>query len=110
MPISTLMGQVKTNYVILNHYYVIGKYKENHFLKTENFGEIFFEVANNLFGLYTVYLQIYFRVFFNLLKPVTELIADKYLAESECKKVITKLKKKINKGCLLVILTLGLDC
>ena len=69
---------------------------ENHFLKTENFGEIFFEVANNLFVLYIVYLQIYFRIFFNLLKPVTELIADKYLAESVCKKVISKLKKKIN--------------
>ena len=110
LPISTLMDQVKTNYVILNLYYVVGNYKENHFLKTENFGEIFFEVANNLFGLFTVYLQIYFRVFFNLLKPVTELIADKYLAESGCKKVITKLKKKISKGFLLVILTLGLDC
>ena len=88
LPISTLMDQVKTNYVILNLYYVIGNYKENHFLKTENIGEIFFEVANNSFGLYIiVYLQIYFRIFFNLLKPVTK---------SGCKKIITKLKNNNN--------------
>ena len=76
------MDQVKTNYIILNLYYVIGDYKENHLLKTGNFVEIFFEVANNSFGLCVVYLQIDFRVFFNLLKPVTELITDKYLVES----------------------------
>ena len=40
----------KTNYVILSLYYVVSKYTENNLLKTENFGEIFFEVANNLFA------------------------------------------------------------
>ena len=100
LPISTLIDQVKTNYLILNIYYVVGDYKENHFLKTENIGEIFFEVANNSFGLYVVYLQVYFRVFFNLLKPVTK---------SGCKEVITKLKKIIIRF-LLVTLTLGLNC
>ena len=94
------MDQVKTNYLILNIYYVVGDYKENHFLKTENIGEIFFEIANNLFGLYVVYLQDYFRVFFNLLKPVTE---------PGCKEVTTKFKKIIIRF-LLVILTLGLNC
>ena len=82
MLIATLMDQVKTNYIILNLYYVIGDYKENHLLKTGNFVEIIFEAANNSFGLHVVYLQIDFRVFFNLLKPVTELITDKYLVES----------------------------
>ena len=97
LPISTLVDQIKTNYVILNLYLFVGDYKENHFLKTENFREIFFEVANNLFGLYVIYLQIYFRVIFNLLKPVTELIVNKYLAKSGCLKVITKFKKKKKK-------------
>ena len=96
MPIATLMDQVKPNHVILNIYYVVGDYKENNLLKTENFWEIFIKVGNNLSGLYVVYLQIYFRVFFNLLKPVTELITDKYLAEFGCKNVTTKLKKKKN--------------
>ena len=57
------MDQVKTNYIILNLYYVIGDYKENHLLKTGNFVEIIFEAANNSFGLHVVYLQIDFRVF-----------------------------------------------
>ena len=113
LPASTLVDQIKINYVTLNLYYVVGDYKENHFLKTENFREIFFEVANNFFGLYVVYLQIYFRVIFNLLKPVTaELIVDKYLAESGCLKVITKkkkTKKTKKKRFLLVVLTLGLN-
>ena len=50
-------------------------------MRTGNYGEIFFEIANNLFGVYIVYLQTYFRVFFNLLKPVTEVIMDYYLSE-----------------------------
>ena len=93
LPIATLMDQAKTNYAILNLCYVLGDYKENKLLKTENFGEIFFEVGYNSLGLYVVYLQIYFRVYSNFLKPVTELITDKYLAESGCKKVTTKLKR-----------------
>ena len=96
MPIATLMDQVKTNYAILNLYYVVGNFKEINLLKIENFGEIFIEAANNSFGLYVVYFKTYVRVFFNLLKPVTELITDKYLADSRHKKVTTKLKKIIN--------------
>ena len=63
---------------------------------TENFGEIFFEVANNLFGIYVAYLQTYLRVFSNLLKPVTRLITDEYLSEHRCKKAVSKIKKRIN--------------
>ena len=48
---------------------------------TENFGEIFFEIASNPFGVYIFYLQIYLRMLFNLLKPVAEKVVDDYLAQ-----------------------------
>ena len=35
---------------------------------TENFGEIYFEAANNAFGIYVTYIQIDLRVYFNFLK------------------------------------------
>lgn len=79
--ISYLMNQVKTKSVSLYLYYVVGifqrvtqeqKILEMYYVvgnfskgdaRTENLGELFFEVANNSFGLYVVYLQIYFKVF-----------------------------------------------
>ena len=47
---------------ILEMYYVVGNFSKGD-ARTENLGELFFEVANNSFGLYVVYLQIYFKVF-----------------------------------------------
>ena len=73
--ISYLMNEVKVNRVIFNLYYVVGNFPHCH---GENIGEIFFEVANNLFGLHVVFVQIYLKGFFNLMKPITELVTDKY--------------------------------
>lgn len=39
-----------------------------------------------------VYLQTYLKVFFNLLKPFTELITNNFLSDHGCKKAVTKLK------------------
>ena len=46
--------------------YLVGEYAGNGRC-TENFAEIFFEIASNAFGVYISYLQIYLRIFFNLL-------------------------------------------
>ena len=73
--ISYVMNEVKVNRVIFNLYYVVGNFPHCH---GENIGEIFFEVANNLFGLHVVFVQIYLKGFFNLMKPITELVTDKY--------------------------------
>ena len=61
--INNLVRQVKANAVILNLYYSFFNY-----LKSENLGEIFEEVANNSFGLLVIFIQVYFRVCFNKLK------------------------------------------
>ena len=64
---------------------------------TENFGEIFFEIANNPFGVYIFYLQIYLRMFFNSLKPVIEKVVENYLAEHcPSKQTVSKIKKRLN--------------
>ena len=83
LPIYNMMDQVNTMWVVLNIYYLFGSYIEK---KTENPGEIFYEVANSPFGLYMFYLKIYLRVYFNLLKPVTKAITDNYLSELQCSK------------------------
>ena len=93
LPICSLMDQVKTRSVALNLYYSVGDYARNDIMRTENFGEIFFEISNNPFGVYIVYLQIYFRVSFNLLKSVTEVLIDNYLFEHACKETVSKIKK-----------------
>ena len=62
----------------------------------ESSGEIFYTVANNPFGLYIFYLDIYLssNLYFNLLKPVSEAITDNYLSEHCCGKEVSKRKKK----------------
>ena len=87
LPICSLFYQVKTRSFMLNLFYLVGDHASNDIVKTENFGEIFFEIAKNPFGVYIVYLQTYFRVFFNLLKLV---IMDNYLLNTRVKKLFQK--------------------
>ena len=49
--------------VVLSLCYLVREYAGNG-KWTENFGEIFFEIANNPFGVYIFYLQIYLRMSF----------------------------------------------
>ena len=43
------------------------------------------------------YLEIYPRVYFDLLKPVSEAITDNYLSEDRCsKEKVSEVKKRIN--------------
>ena len=79
LPTCVLMEQVNGRSV-LNLYYLVGEYAGNG-NRTENFGKIFFENANSPFGVYIFYLQVCLRMFFNLLKPVTEKVVENYFAE-----------------------------
>ena len=54
LPVSNLMKIVKTKSVVLNLYYVVGDSGKNDIMRTENFGEIFFEVAHNSFGTFVL--------------------------------------------------------
>ena len=74
------MEIVSADTVVLNVYYLAGEYKS----KTENYGEFFFEIASNSFGVYIFYVQIYLRVFLNLLKSVTKIMIDNYLSAHCC--------------------------
>ena len=97
LPICELMKQVNARSVVLNLYYLVGEYAGNSKM-TENFGETFFEIANNPFGAYIFYLQIYLRMLFNLLKPVTKKVVDNYLAEHcSSKQTVSKIRKRLKK-------------
>ena len=61
----------------------------------ENFGELFVKIGNDSFGLYILFLLIYFKVFLNALSDVTDLVTENYLLEHEIKKDIGKVKQKI---------------
>ena len=93
-PVGELMELVNAKAIVLNINYLVGEYQS----KTENFGEVCFEIANNSFGVFIFYVQIYLRMFFDLPKPVTEIVIDNYLAEHRySSQNVSKAKKKIKK-------------
>ena len=84
-----LMNKTNAKSVVLNLYYLV-----DNFSLAENFGELFIEIANNSFGLYVLFLQIYFRVFLNALSDITNIVTENYLVEHEIKKDIGKVKQR----------------
>ena len=90
------MEQVNVRSVVLNLYFLVGEYAGNG-KWTENFGEILFEIAKNPFGVYISYLQMYLRMFLNLLRLVTEKVVDSYLVERcSSKQKVSKIRKRLN--------------
>ena len=65
-----LMKYFNARYIVLNIYYLVGNYISH---LTENFNEIFSEIANTPFAVYVLFVQIYLRMYFNLLKPVMKI-------------------------------------
>ena len=65
------MERVNSRPIVLNLHYLVEEYAGNG-KWNENFEEILFEIANNPLSVYIFYLHVYLRMFFNLLKPVTE--------------------------------------
>ena len=91
-PVGELMDLVNANAVVLNIYYLVGEYQS----KNENFGKVSFKIGNNSFVVYVFYVQTYLRMFFNLLKVVTEMVIDNYLVEHCCSSQnVSKMKKNI---------------
>ena len=88
--ISMLMNEANEKAVVLNLYYLV-----DDFSLAENFGEFFIETVSNSFGLYILFRQINFRVFWNALSDVTNLVTENYLLEHEIKKDIGKVKQRI---------------
>ena len=84
------MNEVDTKSAVLNLYYLVDDFRS-----TKPFGELLIELANNSFGLYIVYLQIYSRVFLNNLRDVTDFITESCLLEVEIKKNVGVTKQKI---------------
>ena len=70
-----LMKYLNTQCAVLNIYYMIGNYVH----RTENFNEVFCEIANDSFDVYVLFLQNYLRMFFNLLKLITEVAIENCL-------------------------------
>ena len=85
------MKHFNTLCVVLNICYLVGNYSS----KTKQFGEVFYELANGPFGVYISYLQIYLRMFFNLLKLTTEVVIENCLRnKSPSMFCIKQLKQK----------------
>ena len=66
-----LMKYFNARYIVLNIYYLVGNYISH---LTENFNEIFSEIANTPFAVYVLFVQIYLRMYFNLFKLVTDIV------------------------------------
>ena len=76
-------------------------------LETENFWEIFLEVANNAFSVYIIYLQMYLRVYFNFLKPITGIIASCYMSEMSHIVIVQKERRFVYKTLLSFYIACG---
>ena len=77
---------------VLNLYYLVGNYGD----RTESFfHELFVEIANTPFAVYILFIQIYLRMYFNLTKPITEIVIENCLMKkspSICR--VKELKQK----------------
>ena len=71
-----LMKYLNSRYVVLNIYYLVGNYVSH---LTKNFNEIFSEIANTPFALYVLFVEIYLRMYFNLLKSFTDIVIENCL-------------------------------
>ena len=65
--ICELMKYLNARSVVLNLSYMVGNYGG----RTENFHELFVEIANTPFAVYVLFVQIYLRMYFNLTKSIT---------------------------------------
>ena len=76
-----LFDQVKATDVYLNLHYQAGDFLRHD--PAKNHGRLFKEIVNNSFSLYVVYLEVFFRVYFNSLKEITQIMLANYFADGE---------------------------
>ena len=79
MEVYSPFEKVQTSDVYLNVFYKTSDFI-SHGPKNHNYGEIFNELINHPFALYISYLEIYSRLYFNLLKDVTDFVSFNYFS------------------------------
>lgn len=87
--VFTLMSETNAKSIVLNLYYLVDA-----FGLAENFSKQFVEIANNSFGIYILFLQIYCRVFFNALSDVTVMLPKTICSSLKLKRTLEKLSIK----------------
>ena len=75
LDIYDLMKYLNARYAVLNLYYLVGNYGG----RTKNFHEIFTEIANTPFAVYILFVLIYLIIYFNIVKPITEIVIENCL-------------------------------
>ena len=78
--IYMLMNEINAKSVVLNLYYLVGD-----FSLAGKFGKLFAEIANHSFGPHILFLQIYYRVFFNALSDVINIVTENYCLSMKLK-------------------------
>ena len=74
MEVTSLFEKVQVSDVYLNVFYKTSDFI-SHGPKNHNYGEIFTDLINNPFALHISYLEVYARLYFNLLKDVTQFVS-----------------------------------
>ena len=92
--VSKLLSQVKAKSFSLNLHYQVGDFL-NYDPASKNYGVIFTEIVNNPFSLYLMYLEIFFRVYFNELKAINETIIGNYFIEKNIEPCLVKKNKSM---------------
>ena len=77
MEIYCLFEKVQASDVYLNVFYKTSGFIP-HGPRNHNYGKIFIDLINNPFALYITSLEIYSRLYFNLLKDVTDFVSFNY--------------------------------
>ena len=69
------MKYLNARCIVLNLYYLVGNYGG----RTKNFHEIFTEIPNTPFAVYILFVLIYLIIYFNMVKPKTEIVIENCL-------------------------------
>ena len=75
--VNCLFQKVRTSDIFLNVFNETSDFV-SHGPTDQSYGEVFIDLINNPFALHITYLEIYSRVYFNLLKDVTEFVSLNY--------------------------------
>ena len=78
--VEFLLDCIKRNTFLLSLYYVISDFSKDFYNVNENFGIIFFELANKPFMLYLIYLEVFLKVFFNMMKVISDYLIHMYFS------------------------------
>ena len=87
--VRALFETAKTSFVYPNIFYKTSDFIE-HGPRCVNYSELFSDLIDKPFLLYVFYLEIFFRVFFNSLKSITDFIIFNYYSRERLEKKLAK--------------------